>query len=613
VVNPTYTVERKSLTQTEVAPTETRLTDQGVLFIDFGRAAFGTLLVPVPLGPHRNSIVVHLGEKLAIDGRIDRTPPGTVRYIRIEQTLGTCRDSCRITIPPDERNTGPGAIRMPSHIGEVYPFRYAEIENAMDLDPSAVRQLCVHYPFDENASSFASSSNVLNAVWELCKYSIKATSFCGVYVDGDRERIPYGGDAYINQLGHYCVDREYTLARYTHEYLIQHPAWPTEWQLHSVTMAWQDYMYTGEMQSLETFYDDLCVKTLIDLAREDGLISTESGLCTTEFERRLHLHNPRYIFDSGLRDVVDWPPASFTQGGCGECDNHEMLPINSVMNAFHCRALVLMSRIASALRRTEDQARFTERAARVKRTINRLLFDDQRGVYVDGEGSSHASLHSNMFMLAFDLVPEDRRQTVVAFVKSRGMACSVYGAQFLLEALYLNDEDKYALELLTARHDRSWWNMIQVGSTITMEAWDWKYKNNLDWNHAWGAAPANIIPRFLMGVRPLEPGCSKMLIQPRPGALERAELEIPTIRGPVVVRFKNLPKESFVLEVELPANMTARIDIPLLGQCDSHVVVDGKSVNGIVTGNFVTIDQVCPGHHTLERMRVGELLHPPVE
>ena len=34
--------------------------------------------------------------------------------------------------------------------------------------------------------------------------------------------------------------------------------------------------------------------------------------------------------------------------------------------------------------------------------------------------------------------------------------------------------------------------MIEVGSTMTLEAWDAKYKPNLTWNHAWGAAPANI-------------------------------------------------------------------------------------------------------------------------
>ena len=58
--------------------------------------------------------------------------------------------------------------------------------------------------------------------------------------------------------------------------------------------------------------------------------------------------------------------------------------------------------------------------------------------------------------------------------------------------------------------------MIELGSTMTLEAWDVKYKGNLTWNHAWGAAPANIVPRFLMGVRPLTPGYERILVQPQP-------------------------------------------------------------------------------------------------
>ena len=597
-----YTTVRYPLEQTEVQPVEVLEKAEGHYFVDFGKAAFGTVRLPFTCAEDGHNIDIHLGERLVSRHTVDRSPDGAIRYRKIALSLKKGCHLYTLEIPPDKRNTGSQAILMPTTVGEVMPFRYCEIVNAPSpVAPSTIRQIAVHYPFDENASSFESSDTVLNAVWDICKYSIKATTFCGVYVDGDRERIPYEGDAYINQLGHYSVDREYTLARYTHEYLIRYPTWPTEWQLHSVMMAWEDYMYTGELQSLETFYGDLCAKTLIDLARDDGLISTVSELCTTAFERRLHLHNPRYDFGHGLRDLVDWPPGSFTEEGQGERDGHEMLPVNTVVNAFHYRALVLMSRIASALGRADDRQRFADQAARVKATINRLLFDHERGVYVDGEGSHHASLHSNMFILAFDLVPEERRQRVVSFVKSRGMACSVYGAQFLLKALYLSDEDAFALDLMTARHDRSWWNMIQVGSTMTLEAWDWKYKNNLYWNHAWGAAPANIIPRFLMGVRPLEPGFCKILIQPRPGTIARAEMKLPTIQGTVTVRFENHPKESFVLEVEIPANMTARIDLPFPGGYDSNVVVDGKTLNGVATGKFVTIDCIGSGRHRLER------------
>jgi len=51
-----------------------------------------------------------------------------------------------------------------------------------------------------------------------------------------------------------------------------------------------------------------------------------------------------------------------------------------------------------------------------------------------------------MMPLAFGLRRTNRKAGIAAFVKSRGMACSVYGAQYLLEALYNAGEGAYALE-----------------------------------------------------------------------------------------------------------------------------------------------------------------------
>ena len=144
------------------------------------------------------------------------------------------------------------------------------------------------------------------------------------------------------------------------------------------------------------------------------------------------------------------------------------------------------------------------------------------------------------------------------------MACSVYAAQYLLEGLYAAGEDGFAYELMTDRAtDRSWPHMIYgVGSTIALEAWDNRYKPNQDWNHAWGAVPANIIPRKLMGVEPLEPGFRSVQIRPQPGPLQSASLELPTIRGTVHVDFTAAPGAPFELNVELPANMTAQVHLP---------------------------------------------------
>lgn len=142
------------------------------------------------------------------------------------------------------------------------------------------------------------------------------------------------------------------------------------------------------------------------------------------------------------------------------------------------------------------------------------------------------------------------------------MACSVYGAQYLLEGLYNAGEADYAKSLLTATHDRSWWNMIKSGSTITMEAWDMKYKPNSDWNHAWGAVPANIIPRFLWGIRPTKPGFAEVRIQPQLGDLTSSEIKYPTIRGPIEATYKLTSNNNRVYKIKIPANMVANFVLP---------------------------------------------------
>ena len=68
-----------------------------------------------------------------------------------------------------------------------------------------------------------------------------------------------------------------------------------------------------------------------------------------------------------------------------------------------------------------------------------------------------------------------------------------------------------------------------------MEAWDDSFKPNQDWNHPWGAAPGNIIVRYLCGIRPLEPGFRKFLVDPQPGSLKYFKVKTPTPHGAVLL------------------------------------------------------------------------------
>jgi hypothetical protein len=246
-----------------------------------------------------------------------------------------------------------------------------------------------------------------------------------------------------------------------------------------------------------------------------------------------------------------------------------------VVNAFSLRALSLMADMARALGRDTEANTYADMASTARAAFQQKLFDPARGVYRDGEGTDHAALHSNLFPLAFGLVPDGERERVTSFVASRGMACSVYAAQYLMEALFNNDAGLRALELITAPSDRSWRHMVETGTTITYEAWDQRYKPNQDWNHAWGAAPANLFSGYILGARPLAPGWSQAMIHPHPGNLASAEGKIPTPQGPILLGWKNGPV--FSLSLTLPAGMQARVALPASAS-SRGVFTDGKPV-----------------------------------
>jgi hypothetical protein len=256
-----------------------------------------------------------------------------------------------------------------------------------------------------------------------------------------------------------------------------------------------------------------------------------------------------------------------------------------------------MSELAEALGKKQEAAEFREQERTAQATFQKKLFDPARGLYRDGVGTDHASLHANLFPLAFGLVPAERRPQVAQWLVSRGMAGSVYAAQYLLEGLFENGEDTAALALMTAPGDRSWRHMVDSGATITWEAWDQKYKPNQDWNHAWGAAPANLLPRFVLGAQPLAPGWSRALIQPHPGSLTWAQGRMPTPRGELEVSWKR--EKNFTLTLTLPAGMTAKVDLPAL-EGSIGVWVDGARVEAHREGQSWALEKDLSGTVTIE-------------
>ncbi|MBQ6473997.1 MAG: hypothetical protein IJJ33_18555 [Victivallales bacterium] len=473
-------------------------------FFDFGRDAFSTLEVELET-PFPENIEIVVGE-VAQDGHLVHAPGFRTFIQQILQT-GVGRQVIRFHIPKHIPAYGgfPHCLAPAEAGGEVAPFRYVEVNR--HYGKVTCRRTAWFGDWDDSAADFHCANPLLNQVWEFCKYSIKATSVFDKYVDGERERMPYEGDAVINQLGHFCCDANYAQARRTIDHFLAFGqfTWPAEWMLLTPVLVRDYWLYSGDDESLQRWLPLLDSKLMPGCLDAGGLLN--QSLYQTAFP------------DRKVRDIVDWPES--------ERDGYEFGEVNFVPNAYLYHAYLVMHQLT---RNPEYQAK----AARLRNALRSRLLRDGR--FVDSEGSARTSLHTALFALRYGLT-EGEEEVHREILLTRGMACSVYGAQFLLETCFQQGMAEHALALLTSDGPRSWLNMMRTGATISMESWGDQWKTNQDWNHAWGAAPANLIPRWLCGIRPVESGFRRFVVAPQPASLAQFALRQPTKYGPITLEW----------------------------------------------------------------------------
>jgi hypothetical protein len=117
--------------------------------------------------------------------------------------------------------------------------------------------------------------------------------------------------------------------------------------------------------------------------------------------------------------------------------------------------------------------------------------------------------------------------------------------------------------------------MIKIGSTMTLESWDRKYKDNLDWNHAWGTAPTNIISRNMWGVIPVGPGFCEAEIFPQLEGVNFSEITVPTIKSSISAKFNEQGNGNQVYEILIPKSIKTYFKLPKKRY--KEILVNGRS------------------------------------
>ncbi|HOC71070.1 MAG TPA: alpha-L-rhamnosidase C-terminal domain-containing protein, partial [Candidatus Hydrogenedentes bacterium] len=149
------------------------------------------------------------------------------------------------------------------------------------------------------------------------------------------------------------------------------------------------------------------------------------------------------------------------------------------------------------------------------------------------------------------------------------LATGFIGTPRLLPTLSLAGRDDVGYRLLMNTTYPSWLFQVTLGATTMWERWNgWTPDKGFadsgmnSFNHyAFGAVGEWLYSR-VAGIRPDAPGFEKIYIEPVPGGgLTYARMNYQSIRGLIISSWR-VEGDSFLLDVEIPANTTATVCIP---------------------------------------------------
>ncbi len=397
---------------------------------------------------------------------------------------------------------------------------------------------------------FRSDDSRLDRIYDVALRTADLSSH-DAYVDcPTREQRAWTGDSVVHQSVDFAANLDWSLPRWSPRLLAQPridgilpmvaagdfatPEVPTipDWSLHWIRQVQRLHLYTCDREAVAELLPvaENVLRWFDRFAGDDGLVADVPGWV-----------------------LIDWSPVQVSGR-------------SAALNALLARAFLDVAELADALG-DHGRARWARERHSAIAAGFEAFWDEARGAYrdtiVDGERGSSVSEHTAAAAVCARIVPEHRHDAVRRLLLDRdamftrspladhgsdalgpvaGSPVSVrdapdwdterstVGAQpffrpIVHEALDLLGETDRLPDLLL-----DWDALLEDGPTAFRECWE-----GGSFCHGWSATPARDLIVFTLGIRPDEPGCTRMRIAPRPGRLSRVSGAAATPFGPVQV------------------------------------------------------------------------------
>jgi alpha-L-rhamnosidase len=442
-------------------------------------------------------------------------------------------------------------------------FRYFQIDNPGEpLAPSDVVALTRHTVVpDEHAATFASSSPVIDAVFELGRHSALFTAQEQFLDTPTREKGPWLWDG--------CNESQTAMAAFGEQNLTRKSL---------LEFAESQRRYWGKSGSVNKIYPT-------GLGAQDINESTEIYV---EWVWQYWMHTgDRDLLQAVypvLVNVAGYVSASIDAKGVVDdllsTDTYYSFPIVTRINVLGVNVFRRTADVAAALGLpAREVKKYRRLQAQLTSAINRRLTRDD-GTYVDGIDSSgnktpQASQYANACALAYGVVPPDRQAAVAAHVAGFGMGVPVSSATEVLKSLAANGRIEDMVRILTDPAQDGWANVLSRGGTFCWEVWEPTNAHGDSLSHGWGSNVLVEIQRTLLGVTPTRPGYASFAVAPPSAGLDWAGGLVPTPRGTIDVAWRRptTAGDHYVVDLTVPPNASATVHLPA---ASAHDVTEGE-------------------------------------
>ncbi|MHB9071229.1 MAG: family 78 glycoside hydrolase catalytic domain [Sedimentisphaerales bacterium] len=422
--------------------------------------------------------------------------------------------------------------------------------------------LCpVEYPF-ELRGNFESDCMLQNKIYNTAVRTLQL-SVHEHYEDSPwREQALYANDARNQALsGYYCFG-EYKVPAASLE-LLGHSLKPDGFlelcapaqlpiTIPSFSMAWvlavKDFLlYSGDLECTQALYG--VVHRMINswlASLKDGLMPCPTGARYWHF----------YDWAMGLDGTV--------QNDCTVFEEIGGLRYDAPLNLFLCLAFESASVLAKYCGNSRDVKEFQLHAEALKSKIHDMFFDNISGFYStyfgdDKRNNHYAQLTQSLAVLA-GICPDgiaDSIRTELVRKDSNLIQTTLSQSLYKFEAM-LSDKNKFG-KYVFEKIENDWGHMLFERATSFWETlkggWDFDLAGSLC--HGWSAIPVYFYHAYLLGIRPVEPGFKKIIIDPLVH-ISPCQGKIPTLYGNIDVKINKNGGKTYC-NIEYPKQIIAVI------------------------------------------------------